>query len=386
MTSNSEAQIKPSKQSHQPGIRHLEFARDTAFQTALRQRVDEFFVASGRSKRDCWLMYLKSALILGTFGAAWWMLVFFAQTLTAGLILAVVLGLATAMIGFNIQHDGGHGSYSKRRWINRIAAGTLGLIGGSSYSWRWKHSVIHHMYVNITGYDNDIDVHPLGRFCPHQKRLWFHRWQHFYMWAFYGMEAMKLQFFDDFKFIIRGRMGTHRIGRPLRWELVNFVAGKVVFFCLAFAIPMLFHPVWTVLFYYVVAAWVLGGVMVLVFVTPHLVGDADFPLPDAPGRIDRPWAVHQAGVTVDFARWNRPLTWLLGGLNYHKEHHLFPLICHVNYPAMSEVVEQTCRDFGVPYKEHRSFLSGIAAHYRWLRRMAREDQAVGAADRRPGDR
>jgi len=78
-------------------------------------------------------------------------------------------------------------------------------------------------------------------------------------------------------------------------------------------------------------------------------------------------------VTVDFARRNRVLTWLLGGLNYHKEHHLFPLICHVNYPAMLRVVEETCREFGLPYKEHRSFPAGIASHYRWLRRMAIQD-------------
>ena len=61
---------------------------------------------------------------------------------------------------------------------------------------------------------------------------------------------------------------------------------------------------------------------------------------------------------MNFARRNRVLTWLLGGLNYHKEHHLFPLICHVNYPSMSKVVEETCREFGIPYKEHPSFASG----------------------------
>ena len=84
-----------------------------------------------------------------------------------------------------------------------------------------------------------------------------------------------------------------------------------------------------------------------------------------------PWAVHQARVTYNFGRRHHVLSWFLGGLNYHKEHHLFPLICHVNYPAMSAVVEQTCQEFGVPYKEHRSWLAGIAAHYRWLKRMGR---------------
>jgi len=134
---------------------------------------------------------------------------------------------------------------------------------------------------------------------------------------------------------------------------------------------MLFHPVWVVLFYYLVTAWVLGLVMVLVFVTPHLVADAEFPLPTDASHIDRPWAVHQAKVTVDFGRRHRVMTVLLGGLNYHKEHHLFPLICHVNYPAIAPVVEQACRDFGLPYNEHPTFAAGLAAHYRWLRQMGR---------------
>ncbi len=91
------------------------------------------------------------------------------------------------------------------------------------------------------------------------------------------------------------------------------------------------------------------------------------------GRMENPWTVHQAQVAVDFARHNRVLTWLVGGLNYHKEHHLFPAICHVNYPSIAPIVEQTCREFGIPYKEHKSFRAGIAAHYRWLRRMGAAD-------------
>ncbi|MFW6061263.1 MAG: fatty acid desaturase family protein [Planctomycetota bacterium] len=364
----------PSK--HSPakvGIRRLDYKRDAAFREALRQRVDELFRTTGRRTRGPWQMYLKSATILVTFGLAWWLLVFVAETLPAGLALAGLLGLTTALIGFNVQHDGGHRAYSRHLWVNRLAAGTMGLIGGSSYTWRWKHSVIHHKYANVTGYDNDIDIWPLGRFSPHQRRRWFHRWQHLYLWLFYGLEAVKLQLVDDFRFLITGHMGAHRIARPMRWELLAFILGKGAFLGLAFAVPMLFHPPLVVLFYYAVSAWVLGMVMVLVFVTPHLVEEAEFPLPEDGARVDRPWAEHQALVTVNFGCNSRVLTWLLGGLNYHKEHHLFPVICHVNYPAMAPVVEQTCREFGVPYKAHRSLAAGVAAHYRWLRKMGRED-------------
>jgi linoleoyl-CoA desaturase len=185
---------------------------------------------------------------------------------------------------------------------------------------------------------------------------------------------------DDFQYVITGRLCAHRVPRPHGWELVIFAVGKMLFLTCAFVIPMLLHPVVVVLFYYAVIAVVLGEVMVLVLVVPHLVDKADFPIPtEDTWRMDTPWAIHQARVTVDFAGRNPVLTWLLGGLNYHKEHHLFPLICHVNYPAISKVVEDTCREFGVPYHTYNSFLEGIAAHYRWLRRMGSGDQARSSA-------
>ena len=89
--------------------------------------------------------------------------------------------------------------------------------------------------------------------------------------------------------------------------------------------------------------------------------------------MENAWAVHQVETTVDFARESRVLSWLLGGLNFQIEHHLFPRICHVHYPAIAGMVEETCREFGVRYTEHRSFRAGIASHFRWLRRMGMPD-------------
>ena len=141
-------------------------------------------------------------------------------------------------------------------------------------------------------------------------------------------------------------------------------------FSVAFGIPVLFHPIGVVLFYYGVAGLVTGTALSVVFQVAHCVGEAEFPLPRAStGRIDNAWAFHQAETTVDFARRSRVVTWLVGGLNFQIEHHLFPRISHVNYPAMSKLVEQTCRDFGIRYTEFKSFRAGMVSHFRWLRRM-----------------
>lgn len=208
----------------------------------------------------------------------------------------------------------------------------------------------------------------LARLTPHQKRLAFHRWQHLYLWLLYGLLAIKWQLVDDFRKLISGRISNQPFPRPRGWELVILVAGKAIFFALAFGIPLRFHSVGVVLLYYGVAGLVTGTAPSVVFQVAHCVEEAEFPVPRAStGRIDHAWAVHQAETTVDFARRSRLVAWLVGGLNFQTEHHLFPRISHVNYPAISTLVEETCRDFGIRYTEFTSFRAGM--NFRWLRRM-----------------
>jgi linoleoyl-CoA desaturase len=136
---------------------------------------------------------------------------------------------------------------------------------------------------------------------------------------------------------------------------------------------MLLHPFWSVMAVYAIAAFTSGVVLSVVFQLAHCVVEADFPVP-VPGahgtqRIETEWAVHQVQTTVDFSRRNPVLCWFLGGLNFQIEHHLFSKICHVHYPAISQIVEEACREFGVRYSAHESFPSAVASHFRWLVRM-----------------
>ena len=348
----------------------LKFNGSDRFIRELRRRVDAYFEQTGHRRRDCAQMYFKTAAILAWFFGAYFLLLFVATSWWMALPLAIILGVAMAAIGFNIQHDAGHNAYSDRSWVNKVMALTLDMIGGSSYLWDWKHNTMHHTYPNIDGHDDDINVGLLGRLSPHQKRLKIHRLQGIYLWLLYGFLALKWHLFDDFYNVASGHMGGRKIRRPQGKDLAIFIGGKVVFFSLAFGIPMLLHPVWAVLTIYAASAFVTGVVLAVVFQLAHCVEEAEFPLPiamqDGGERMQTEWAVHQVQTTVDFARGNRFLCWLLGGLNFQIEHHLFSRICHIHYPALSKVVEQVCLEFGVRYASHRTFLGAVASHYRFL--------------------
>ena len=43
------------------------------------------------------------------------------------------------------------------------------------------------------------DLCPLARLSPHQKRYAFHRWQHVYLWPFYGLMAVSWQLVGDYR-------------------------------------------------------------------------------------------------------------------------------------------------------------------------------------------
>lgn len=360
----------------------VKFTKSDLFIRELRRRIDDYFVQTGKRKRDCPSMYFKTATIVLWFVTAYLLLLFVASSWLTVVPLAIVIGLAVAAVGFNIQHDGSHKAYSERQWVNKLMALSMDMVGGSSYMWDWKHNSFHHTYTNIAGHDDDINIGVLGRLSPELPRRSFHRFQGIYLWLLYGFLAIKWHLYDDFQNLVACRVGDHKIKRPKGKDLAFFIGGKVFFFSMAFGVPMLFHPFWTVVGVYALAAFVSGVTMSVVFQLAHCVGEADFPVPvpesEMVHRIENDWAVHQVQTTVDFARRNPFLCWFLGGLNFQVEHHLFHKICHVHYPALSKVVEDTCKEFGVRYNAHRTFFGAVASHARWLVEMGRPPVAPTA--------
>jgi linoleoyl-CoA desaturase len=358
-------------------LRPATYLPRTAFIVELQARVRAHFEATGKHERDLPRMYLKTAVMLLWLAGSYVALVFLAQSVASAALAAISLGLAMAGVGFNIQHDGNHGAYSDRKWVNKLAALTLDLMGGTAHFWHYKHNIAHHTHTNVAGHDDDINAGPLGRLSPHQRWYRAHRFQHLYFWGLYALLALEWQITGEFRNLLtRKVIGSTRIPPLPTRELVIFWVGKLVFLALAFGLPLLVRPLSAVIAGYLLTTCTLGLVLAVVFQLAHCSQPAEFRAL-APGvrTVDRPWAEHQVETTVDFGRANPILTWYVGGLNFQIEHHLFPTICHLHYPALAPIVEEVCRRHGVRYFAHPSFGSALAAHVRWLRLMGQRPAA-----------
>jgi linoleoyl-CoA desaturase len=348
------------------------FAARGAFSRDLEAAANAYFVKLGRSRRDVPSMYLKSGVILIWFLASWAVLVFVASGALQGALSAISLGLSIAGVGMSVQHDANHGAYSKHVWINRVFGSSLDVMGVCSFIWRPKHNVFHHTFTNVEGVDFDLDFGALARLSPEQPRRRWHRYQHLYLWFFYGFLLPKWVFFDDFVILRRRLIGKHALPPPSRLALAGFVGWKLFFVAWAVVIPALFHPLWQVLVFHGVAAFTLGATLGTVFQLAHCTSEATFAkAPMAGNKIENEWAVHQLETCVDFAPKSRLVTWFVGGLNYQVEHHLFPKVCHLHYPALARVVAEVAGRHGLRHRSHATFAGAIASHFKHLHLMGR---------------
>ncbi|PHX96530.1 MAG: linoleoyl-CoA desaturase [Gemmatimonadetes bacterium] len=359
----------------------IKFGLRSEFRKELHARVDAYLGSCGRRVRAPFAMYRKSLVIIAWMAVSYIGLVFYSTNWWQFALFAISLSLAAAGMSFNIPHDASHGSYSTNPKFNRAMAFAFDIMGASSYLWHWKHNVFHHGFTNIPGVDDDINLAGIGRMAPTQKHYKFHRFQHYYLWVLYGLITVKWQLVDDYINIVKAKIGTADIPRPKGGELALFVLGKLCWLTLFLVLPLTQYSLGLVIFGYLAVNIMLGTTVAVVFQMAHTVEEADFvpPPPGAPEeRIKNEWAAHQVETTVNFAPRSALWTWYLGGLNYQIEHHLFPSVSHVHYPALAPIVEETCKEHGVSYSQHPTFRSAIASHFRWLKQMSRPPQAMTA--------
>ena len=347
-----------------------------AFFPTLRGRVNKYFETAGISKNADSGMYLKTIFMLGIYFVP--LALIYTNSLPVwGMFLAYCLmGIGMVGIGMSIMHDAIHNAYAPDKKTNTWLGYTLNMVGGSDFTWFVQHNHLHHTYTNVYGLDEDVHDKPILRLAPTGKWAWVHKYQHLYAVLLYGMATLSWVVNKDFKQIFRYNASglTESLGHSPRWEFSKILLNKVIYWTVTFILPLALLDYgwgWMLLGFFCMH-FIAGFIMTLVFQLAHVVEETSYPLPTEQNELENSWAVHQLLTTADFSPHNKFISWWVGGLNFQIEHHLFPNICHVHYPAIAPIVRQTAEEFGLPYHQFASIGEAIQSHFGRLK-------ALGAA-------
>jgi fatty acid desaturase len=264
-------------------------------------------------------------------GDSWWQLV-----------TAAYLAVVFTQIAF-VGHDAGHRQISRSRPANdRVGLLHANLLVGISFGW-WvpKHDA-HHSNPNHEDLDPDISFTALA-FTDDQAssrhgliRL-VARYQAWLFFPLLLLEAAHLHLASA-KAVLRGSGRANLVEGLL---LVAHVAGYLT------ALVLVLSPLQVVAF--VLVQQGLFGLYLGCSFAPNHKG---MPTLTEADQLD---FVRRQVLTSRNVTGSRPVDFLLGGLNYQIEHHLFPNMPRPNLRHAQPLVRAFCAQHGLPYVEASLF-------------------------------
>jgi fatty acid desaturase len=264
-------------------------------------------------------------------GDSWW------QLLTAAYLAVVATQLTF------VGHDAGHRQIFRSRRANDLVGLVHGnLLVGISFGW-WvpKHNA-HHSNPNHEDLDPDIGIAALA-FTAAQARgkrglaRMIARSQAFLFFPLLLLEAGHLHV-ASLKSIVRGRGRANAVEALL---LLVHVAAYVT------ALLLVLPPVQAVAF-----AVVQQGLFGLYLGCSFAPNHKGMPTLTSAEELD---FLRRQVLTSRNVRGSRFVDFLLGGLNYQIEHHLFPNMPRPNLRHAQPLVRAFCRQHDLPYTESTLF-------------------------------
>ncbi|MGJ1205675.1 fatty acid desaturase family protein [Sphingobacterium lactis] len=342
--------------------------KTTTFSRTLKAKINDYFIQNKVKKTGNRKLTIKAIALILSLIIFYITLIFVQPHWSISILLCIFLGVNLAAIGFNIMHDAGHNTFSDNKRVNSILSYSLNLLGGNIYLWKLKHNISHHTYTNIDGEDHDIEI-KFMRIHHDQPIKKHHRYQHFYFIILYSISYLAWIFYQDYEKFLRSKLSQQsaKITIPFK-EKVIFWISKLVHSLLFIVVPISFAGLVPTIIGLLITSMVCGICLATVFQLAHVVSITEFKTIED-FRVEDEWTVHQLQSTSNFATNNKFLTWLLGGLNFQVEHHLFPKISHIHYPELNKIVKSTCREFSITYNEYPTFWSAFNSHFNVIKSM-----------------
>ena len=343
------------------------------FSKEVKKEVKQYFKENDISKHANARMVTKTVILLGTYIAAYALIMTGWFGMGAMLGLCFIMGIGMAGIGFSVSHDALHGAYSSNKRVNQLLGYTFDLLGANSYIWKITHNIIHHTYTNIYEHDEDLEVAEFIRLSPNAEHKWIHKFQHVLAFMAYSFATLFWAFVKDYKYFFKSNLGPYEDKTHPTSEWVTLIITKIMYYAYMLVLPYMLLPItwWQLLIGFVVVHLTAGVILGVIFQLAHVVEGTEHPEENEEGNIENTWMIHQLETTSNFAHDNKLLCWYIGGLNYQIEHHLFPRICSVHYPAISSIVRRVAERHDVPYHYQESLGIAIRSHYRTLKRFGK---------------
>ncbi|KAI9199497.1 delta5 fatty acid desaturase [Polychytrium aggregatum] len=359
------------------------FPEPSVFHRTIKQRVElEFFKTRDlKNHLGAWIRY---AVVFASLLVSYYLQFYspvFSQSLWLQIPLAVILGFACAQIGLNPLHDGTHCAITRSPLVWTILGSTHDFFNGTSHLiWIYQHVVGHHPFTNITGADPDITT-DIRRVEEQQRWSPFYRYQAYFIPVAYGLLALKFRLSDIKTLYITKSMDGHQINPPPLHHHLIFWGGKLFWAFYRVVLPLAFGvPLSTVLILLVVSDLVSSYWLSFTFQANHVVDDVLWPHPDKGGQITMDWAEMQVQTTLDYAHESWFWTSTAGALNYQAVHHLFPGVNQHWYPAILDIVKETCKEFNIKYIIEPSFNQALRKHLSHLDKMGQEPKGSSKRD------
>jgi len=359
-------------------IKFKKDAQDHKFFKDLRTRVNAYFKEEDISKTGNRIAMLKGILLYSLYIICL-ISIFFSSSIVSLYLSYGLLGALTIFLALNVAHDAAHGTFSSNKKLNNLLVYTFDFLGANGYLWKIKHVHSHHPHVNIPNMDGDIkQTSKLVRIFPDAEFLNFHKYQFLYMPILYLFYTLMWLLFRDFKDFFSPDVSGRKNILHNRQETFIFVLGKSIFISRMIFLPLIFLPFsfGQILLGFLIFHFCASGTVALALISAHVGEHSVYPEPNASGEMEHSWVRHQIVTTCDFATDSFLLTHLFGSFNHHIVHHLFPNICHIHYPVLTDILKKTCLEYGMPYNENPRLWDAVVSHFKFLRIRSKQELAV----------
>ena len=210
------------------------------FFRTLNKKVNGYFKENKIARTGNWKLYSKAVFMFSLLFIPYILVLTTTTPQWAMLLLMILSGVGMAGVGMNVMHDGNHGSFSSRKWVNQLMGSSMYILAGNVYNWKVQHNVLHHTFTNIKGHDEDIDAGRIIRFSEHSKWFKIHHLQKYYSFFLYGLLTINWAITTDFKqtsrYLKKG-LSYGEFPNPFsQWAIL--IVTKILYYCFWIGLPL----------------------------------------------------------------------------------------------------------------------------------------------------